>query len=76
MTTAPVLTDREQAVLDAITASVRDRGYPPTLQEICDVVGLASRGSVYQVLQKLEIKGKIRRSPGPRAITVMHLAAS
>jgi repressor LexA len=72
----PTLTAREQAVLDAITGSVRDRGYPPSLQEIGDQVGLASVGSVHRVLLNLELKGAIRRAHNlPRAITVIDLTA-
>ena len=67
------LTARQRAVLDTIRQSVEDRGYPPSMREIGEMVGLASPSSVKHQLQALERKGYLRRDPRrPRAIEVVH----
>ncbi|MBN2176183.1 MAG: transcriptional repressor LexA [Demequinaceae bacterium] len=67
-----VLTPRQERILDTIRASVHDRGYPPTMREIGEVVGLTSTSSVKHQLQALEAKGYLRRDPNlPRAIDVV-----
>jgi repressor LexA len=53
--------DREQAVLDMIAGSVRERGYPPTIREIGEAFGIASTNGVRYYLDRLERAGKIRR---------------
>jgi repressor LexA len=66
------LTVRQRAVLDAIRASVTDRGYPPSMQEVAETVGLASTGSVAYQLEELQRKGFIARVPRqPRAISIL-----
>lgn len=66
------LTSRQQAILTAIRASMEDRGYPPTITELGNTVGLASKSSVLHQLRVLEFKGFIRREHGsPRAIRVL-----
>jgi repressor LexA len=68
----PELTLRQQKILDTIRASVSERGYPPTMREIGEVVGLTSTSSVKHQLQALEAKGCLRRDPNlPRAIDVV-----
>lgn len=65
------LTRRQQQILAAIAEAIDGRGYPPTLREIGDAVGLHSVSSVAHQLQVLEQKGVIVRDPNrPRAITV------
>ena len=65
------LTGRQQRILEVIRSTVTNRGYPPSIREICEEVGLASTSSVYAQLQALEKKGYIRRDPTkPRAIEV------
>ena len=67
------LTARQRAVLDTIRQSVEDRGYPPSMREIGEMVGRASPSSVKHQLQALERKGYLRRDPRrPRAIEVVH----
>jgi repressor LexA len=56
-----VLTWRQRKVLRVIRDSVRDRGYPPSLREIGDAVGLATTSSVSYQLAKLESKGYLHR---------------
>ncbi|SDN30702.1 transcriptional repressor LexA [Alkalicoccus daliensis] len=66
------LSTRQQAILDFIRAEVRDKGYPPSVREIGEAVGLASSSTVHGHLSRLEKKGYIRRDPTkPRAIEVM-----
>ncbi len=66
------LTARQRAVLECITDAVATRGYPPSMREIGDSVGLTSPSSVAYQLNALEAKGRIRRDPHlPRAMEVM-----
>ncbi len=65
------LTKRQQAILDVIRTSVEQRGYPPSIREICEQAGLASTSSVSHQLAMLERKGFLRRDPNrPRAVDV------
>lgn len=65
------LTERQRRVLEVIQTSVHERGYPPSIREIGDSVGLASTSSVAHQLQSLEKKGFLRRDPNrPRAVDV------
>ncbi|WP_277212783.1 transcriptional repressor LexA [Isoptericola croceus] len=66
------LTARQRRVLETIRASVESRGYPPTMREIGEAVGLASPSSVKHQLTTLERKGYLRRDPNrPRAMEVV-----
>jgi repressor LexA len=66
------LTVRQRRVLEVIRNSVARRGYPPSLREIGEAVGLTSPSSVAHQLSTLERKGFLRRDPNrPRAIEVM-----
>ena len=65
------LTPRQRKILDVIRASVSNRGYPPSIREIGDAVGLTSTSSVAHQLGTLERKGFLRRDPNrPRAVDV------
>lgn len=65
------LTERQRTILDVIRASVTSRGYPPSIREIGDAVGLTSTSSVAHQLRTLERKGFLRRDPNrPRAVDV------
>jgi repressor LexA len=65
------LTSRQQKIIDFIQETVRERGYPPTVREIGDAVGLTSSSSVHSQLANLEKKGLIKRDPTkPRAIGI------
>ncbi|HEY2043817.1 MAG TPA: transcriptional repressor LexA [Jatrophihabitans sp.] len=65
------LTARQRVILTVIRDSVENRGYPPSMREICDSAGLASTSSVSHQLAVLEQKGFIRRDPNrPRALDV------
>jgi repressor LexA len=65
------LTARQRKVLEVIRDSVERRGYPPSMREIGEQVGLASSSSVAHQLATLERKGFLRRDPNrPRAVEV------
>jgi repressor LexA len=67
----PSLTERQRTILNVIRASVSSRGYPPSIREIGDAVGLTSTSSVAHQLRTLERKGYLRRDPNrPRAVDV------
>ena len=55
------LTERQREILDFITASIVDRGYPPTLREIGEHFGIRSTNGVNDHLKALEKKGHLRR---------------
>lgn len=65
------LTPRQRKVLEVIRESVERRGYPPSMREIGEAVGLTSTSSVAHQLASLERKGHLRRDPNrPRAVEV------
>ncbi|HET9500008.1 MAG TPA: transcriptional repressor LexA [Marmoricola sp.] len=65
------LTPRQQRILNVLRDSIEQRGYPPSIREIGDTVGLASSSSVAHQLRVLEQKGFIKRDPNrPRALEV------
>jgi repressor LexA len=71
------LTARQRRVLEVIRDSVDRRGYPPSMREIGDSVGLASSSSVSHQLNALVAKGYLRRDPNrPRALEVVSPDAS
>jgi repressor LexA len=66
------LTNRQREILDLISSTVAERGYPPTVREIGDTVGLSSPSTVHSHLSTLAAEGFIRRDPTkPRAIEVI-----
>lgn len=66
------ISNRQQAILDYIKAQVSLKGYPPSVREIGEAVGLASSSTVHGHLSRLEKKGYIRRDPTkPRAIEIL-----
>ncbi|RYG71407.1 transcriptional repressor LexA [Lentibacillus lipolyticus] len=69
------LSKRQEAILDFIKERVNEKGYPPSVREIAEAVGLASSSTVHGHLARLESKGYIRRDPTkPRAIEVLDLS--
>jgi repressor LexA len=60
------LSDRQRAILDTIMNAVETHGYPPTVREIGEVVGLSSPASVHNHLRALEERGYIRRGASKR----------
>ncbi|WZL71415.1 transcriptional repressor LexA [Clostridiaceae bacterium 35-E11] len=72
------ITEQQVKILNYIRNEVHSKGYPPSVREICEAVGLKSTSTVHGHLAKLEKKGYIRRDPTkPRAIEILdeeHLA--
>lgn len=64
-----VLTAKQELVLNFLKSEIRKNGYPPTVREICDAVGLSSTSTVHAHLETLERKGYIRRSPSKNRST-------
>lgn len=63
------LSSRQQEILDVVRRSVAERGYPPSVREIGQEVGLASPSTVKHHLDALERRGLLQRTPGsPRAL--------
>jgi repressor LexA len=66
------LTRRQEMIFNFIQKAIAERGYPPSVREIGDAVGLKSSSTVHTHLVKLEKKGYIRRDPTkPRAIEIV-----
>ena len=60
---AEKVTKRQQAVLDCIEDCIREKGYGPTVREVCQSLGLSSPSTVHVHLKALEDKGLIKRDP-------------
>lgn len=66
------LSTKQREILEYMKSEVRDKGYPPSVREICEAVGLKSTSTVHGHLSRLEKKGLIRRDPTkPRAIEIL-----
>lgn len=66
------LTPKQAAILAFIKKNIRQKGYPPSVREIGQAVGLSSSSTVHGYLKKLEAKGYLRRDPTkPRAMEVL-----
>lgn len=66
------LTERQRQVLQFIKDEIRSKGYPPSVREIGEAIGLSSSSTVHGHMARLEEKGFIRRDPTkPRAIEVL-----
>lgn len=65
------LTPRQRRILEFISETVREQGYPPTVREIGEAVGLTSSSSVHAQLANLERRGLLHKDPTkPRAMTL------
>jgi repressor LexA len=66
------LNDRETRILAFISSEASDKGFPPSVREICAAVGLKSTSTVHGYLNNLEKKGYIKRDlTKPRAIDIL-----
>lgn len=66
------ISNRQHSILEFIKNEVREKGYPPSVREIGEAVGLLSSSTVHGHLDRLEKKGLIRRDPTkPRAIEIL-----
>jgi repressor LexA len=64
-------TPRQKEVFNFILEALEERGYPPSIREICEELNLSSTRGALRHLEALEKKGFISRSPGARAIRVL-----
>jgi repressor LexA len=77
MSDQPTLTKRQRQILECIERHMGERGYPPSVREIGEVVGLTSPSTVHSHLSTLQRLGYLRRDPTkPRAIEVRYDASS
>ncbi len=66
------LTSKQLEIMNFIKQEILSKGYPPTVRDICEAVGLKSTSTVHAHLERLEMKGLIRRDPTkPRAIELV-----
>ncbi|MBE5897453.1 MAG: transcriptional repressor LexA [Lachnospiraceae bacterium] len=66
------ITEKQQEILDYIKQEILNKGYPPTVRELCDAVNLKSTSSIHSHLESLEKNGYIRRDPSkPRTIEIV-----
>ena len=71
------LTKRQREILEVVQRHIRRHGYPPTVREIGDAVGLTSSSTVHAHLQALENRGVLRRDPTkPRALDLVDRASA
>lgn len=57
------ISDKQQQILDYIKNNILNKGYPPSVRDICEAVNLRSTSSVHAHLEKLEKNGYIKRDP-------------
>jgi len=66
------LNEKQQRIIDFVNKQVEEKGYPPSVREICSAVGFKSTSTVHAYLEKLEKKGLIHKDPTkPRALRVV-----
>ena len=66
------ISDKQREILEYMKQEILNKGYPPTVRELCDAVHLKSTSSVHSHLETLEKNGYIRRDPTkPRAIEII-----
>lgn len=66
------ISDKQKEILEFIKNEILNKGYPPTVRDICEAVHLKSTSSVHSHLETLEKNGYIRRDPTkPRAIEII-----
>ena len=66
------ISDKQKEILEFIKNEILNKGYPPTVRDICEAVHLKSTSSVHSHLETLEKNGYIRRDPTkPRAIEIL-----
>lgn len=66
------ISEKQREILEYIKSAILNKGYPPTVRELCDAVHLSSTSSIHAHLESLEKNGYIRRDPTkPRAIEII-----
>ncbi|MGL5416995.1 MAG: transcriptional repressor LexA [Clostridium sp.] len=70
------LKEKQGQIYEFLKTYTENKGYPPSVREICEAVGLKSTSTVHGHLKRLEKKGLIRRDPTkPRALEILELAS-
>jgi len=71
------LRDKQREIYDFLKVYTENKGYPPSVREICEAVNLRSTSTVHGHLKRLEKKGLIKRDPTkPRALEIMEMSGS
>ncbi len=65
------LTRRQTEALEFIKSFVASKGYPPTIREMADHLGLQSSSTAFNLLEQLVRKGFVTKGPGPRTLRVV-----
>lgn len=66
------LKDREQKILQYMKKEINQKGYPPTVREICSALNIKSTSTVHKDIESLEIKGFLKKDPSkPRALMMV-----
>ena len=67
-----MLKEREQRVFDFMKEEIREKGYPPTVREICSALNIKSTSTVHKDIANLEKQGYLRKDPAkPRALMLV-----
>lgn len=67
-----MLKEREKKILDFMKSEIREKGYPPTVREICAAIGIKSTSTAHKDIASLEAQGYLRKDPArPRALLVV-----
>ncbi len=67
-----MLKEREQRILDYMKQEVREKGYPPTVREICTALNIKSTSTVHKDIASLERQGYLKKDPAkPRALMIV-----
>lgn len=71
------ITEKQKEILEFVDKEVREKGYPPSVREICKAIGFKSTSTVYNHLEKLKKMGYIHKDPSkPRAIKIINFPES
>lgn len=71
------LRDKQREIYDFLKVYTENKGYPPSVREICEAVSLRSTSTVHGHLKRLEKKGLIKRDPTkPRALEIIEMSSS
>lgn len=71
------LRDKQREIYDFLKVYTENKGYPPSVREICEAVNLRSTSTVHGHLKRLEKKGLIKRDPTkPRALEIIEMSTS
>lgn len=66
------LKEREQRIIEYMKSEISQKGYPPTVREICSALNIKSTSTVHKDIQNLELKGYLKKDPSkPRALMIV-----